>query len=261
MGETHARDISGFGNHGVVEGTGTEIVYSPSKFGNLAAEFGRGGEGKNYQASSFVLDTSLPWTVSFWYRLDAYTDTFPGPFNLVTDQALAFTAFFNTSSTDNEPFSFGSSSIFATMKIDDEAGGVTWQDDDLGETHHIAITYNGAARGTIGNYKCYRDGLNQTLEASSIGPPEGTTRIGKASVSSTQFDGLVFDLRVNNFLFSAAEMFALQQPIKTFDLYLDEVRRSYSFAAAAAAAPDWIGTESKGHQYPIWELPQVESYG
>ncbi len=224
-------DHSGFGHHfdfGV--GGGNEILTNPSRFGHRVKEF---QFGDYYDNTSFVLDTSLPWSVSFWYRLDGYGDVFPCVLQMRTDQ-VPFMFIFNTSSSSYEPFSFGAASVFiGSGKIDDVLH--PFQDSDLGQTHHITVTYNGGTRSTLTDYSCYRDGLVQTLEAGgSYGGLVDENRIGlgNGAGGGTRMDGQVWDIRIRQLEVTPQEAFLLWHPSSLWDLYQEDAPRRSFFAPA-----------------------------
>jgi len=205
FGSNHLFDISGYGHHNTIVGSTDDQRMAPSVFGANVWEFG--ANSGDHLSNGFILDAASDWTVAFWYRLDDYSpDAYPAPFKFQTTNngGEPIRAMFTTAVAGLEPFAFGSrgSSNMPEMQSDG-----AWQDSDLGQTHHIAISFNGGARGTVGNYTFYRDGILESHSAANaFGSQTNSTVIGSSEGANNPFDGQIFDMRVYDHCLTAGDI-------------------------------------------------------
>ena len=220
-------DLSGNGNHGSLA---APVSWRASSVG-VSPEFYVVGDASCKIESDFILDTSLPFTISWAAKLDAYTDSFPGEWSMYTDKGSAFYIFGSNTSGAYGPLWFGGWVDFMYA-----VASTAWQAERLTQQFY-AITYNGLGNTTMGNYTLYRNGL---VEAIAVGgnpgaDGPGTTTIGLVS-GTTEYDGTVSYLNVYQEEFSARVIEELHGD--PWDMYRPRRRTYFIPATQGAGAPE-----------------------
>jgi hypothetical protein len=208
-----------------------------TNFGTLESYFDGVGDNYNFGATA-VISTGAPFTIVVEAFLDAFVDAFPTYCALCNETANSYLVFLNTGATYGD-LTFGS-------------GGTSWSRFRAsltgvaglsGERHWLVVTYNGAGATTQSNFACYLNGASLALSGS--GSLSGTTndnRVGGSSLSTTDWNGSIRQVRVYDRVWSEAEAVRFWHPATRDSLYTPN-RRPMSRAAFAAAAggfqPAW----------------------
>lgn len=178
-------DLVNINNVGVLNGA-TWPNY-PSYIGATSSWTNIDNDGK------ILISTTRPFSISLWFFKNAFTQQYPLLVEFKTDIGNGY----NLSCSNQASYLgvyFGASSSFARLKTDIPSANL------LNKWINVVITYNGNAAGTSSNYKCYVDGVEQTLTgAGAIGASGNMSRIGGHSSSAVQcFNGQICDVKLWN---------------------------------------------------------------
>jgi hypothetical protein len=172
--------------------TGTSPTYD-SNYGGVWS-FAGGAYYITLDNDPILFNSGLPFTAVCWHYLDDYSpDAYPGWMRIKTNESTGFWCGMTNDGSYSTPF-FGSDSNFARGRasaISTSAPLATW--------NQTCVTYNGSAPGTLGNYKLYWNGVEQTVTApGGFQPTPNTTRIGQGNTTSTEWDGFIGPVMLYN---------------------------------------------------------------
>ena len=196
------------GNHG----TATAITTVGTSLGG-ALNFSEASASQvDYPARQYI-DQNVPFTIS-WIARTLLTDTYPALAQFQADNRVY--EVFYSKDANYDDVSFGSSGTeWARGRITFPASV------SIGDVHSVALTYNGAGRGTIGNFAAYVNGQSVTINSvSSFGTLTNQNTLGKlVGLSNSSWDGQMLDVRVYAREFSQREAFEVSHLGRWQDLY------------------------------------------
>ena len=153
--------------------------------------------------STVFANTTQPFTVSYWAKINSIPVDYSIPFTLRTDLSENWRAYYTLNSS---VINFGSGSGWAQLSASLSSSPInTW--------HHVVITYNGNDSNTAGNFKFYDNGVSQAIGGGSFCACDtGTSRLGMLSDGvSWPLNGSLDDVRVYSRALSASEIQRLYQ--------------------------------------------------
>jgi len=155
--------------------------------------------------------SGLPLTMVGWHYLRDYSpDAYPGWMRIKTNESTGFWCGMTNDGSYSTPF-FGSDSNFARGRasaISTAAPIDTW--------NQTCVVYDGSGASTLGNYKLYWNGVEQTVSApGGFAATPNTNRIGMGSTTSTNWDGLIGPIMIYNRVLTASEILQNYNNTKT----------------------------------------------
>lgn len=166
-----------------------------------SALFFDGTNGTEVVLNPFILDTTKPWSVSWWNKINSGHGSFVGEWSLATDQATGFVCS-HSSSANYVPVFFGSHANFVNLKVVDN-----WISEIPDEWQCYSLVYDGTGRTTNSNYKFYRNGGLEGVENNGgMSNVINNSRIGYAHISTTTWDGSFGDFIIHGRALSAWEV-------------------------------------------------------
>lgn len=148
--------------------------------------------GTDKVSSAFVLNTAVPFSISWWEYEDAQTNTYGGPLGFGTDTAEGL-AIFRTIAGSYDNIAFGNNATLAQGLCSTTLSAVT------GAWHCHLLVFLGGTRTLVANWRYFRDGVEGALGNNpGVSSIDNLTRIGCASDSNsgTYFDGAICHVAV-----------------------------------------------------------------
>jgi len=187
-----AYDRSGLGNHGAISGATAKA----GKRGQALSFNGTSNSRVDFNSTPLINSTA-PFTVSYWARLDAIVN-YAIPLTLRTDSAQNWRTYY---AVGNNSVWFGRRGGWIILKASLSSTPMnTW--------HHIVVTYNGSDSTVAGNFKFYDNGSSTAIEdGGGFASDTGNSRIGGFTGGDQWWwNGLIDEVRVYNRALSADEI-------------------------------------------------------
>lgn len=188
---TTVNDLSSNGNTGTWNGTGTRH-WTPGKFGQ-AGKFDGSSDFVSIAGTTNYVNKKAPFSVSAWVNLNNFNLSNYNPIVVLRSDDTQPWSLILSGDINFLGISFGNSASFVGVKTDIAASSIT------GAWHHVEVTYNGSAPGTLSNYNAYFDGVLQTNSASNAyGSVSQQSSIG-FNTGTNYFNGLLDEVKVYNY--------------------------------------------------------------
>ena len=193
-GSTVWNDISRNGNNGILTNS---PIYNSSNGGSIV--FDGVDDYVSLSDSVTFINSTLPFTVSFWLYYLSWPYQYSDIFFFKTDTGNAFQFGASTNGTYNA-IGFGSSSGWVRQHTN------TGYDYFLNKWSNVTLVYNGLGSTNAANFTAYIDGVSKTLYGQGgYSATSNINRIGY-NYSNGKFNGRISNLQIYNRALSATEV-------------------------------------------------------